>query len=238
MILLGQLYEGYPEYYFFYEYIEYWNNLGIISIFAAGNQGPGCGSIGYPGGYDNVIDVGSVNAIATLSFWSSIGPVLSTKPLTNASVAVGWCSTKSVGNNIKSCALIKPALVAPGELVTSAGITSDTDLIDLSGTEIATPHVTGVVALMICANPKVRWNYKLAYELLTGTTDTSRIDLLGDRQNSNPVVYTNERCNVMASGICNTYPNNLYGYGIVNACKAVAASKMLTSTAGSNFGWK
>ncbi len=231
------IYEGY-SYYMFYDYIEYWNLLGIISTFYAGDKGPGCSTIGYPGGYDNVIDVGATNENATLAFISSVGPVLSTKPLTQDKIAVGFCSSKTHGKYNLTCTLIKPTVVAPGINIRSAGITNDSDFQLLSGTGMATSHVTGVVALMICANPTVRWSFKLAYEILTATTDTSRIDLLGERQNKNipRVVYTNERCNVMASNICNTYPNNMYGYGLVNACRAVAAAKqLLTST---NFGWK
>lgn len=214
-------------YYLFYEYVEYWNLLGIISIFPSGNTGPGCSKIGYPAGYDIVIDVGATDEFSRLLDLSSNGPVLSTKPLTNSSIAVGYCSPKSCGNNNKTCVLIKPTIAAPGYYIRGAGIRNNTDFAYLSGTDIATPHVSGVVALMICANPNIKWNYTLAYEILTTTTDTSRIDILGERQSKNigTLYQSNLRCNMMMSNICNTYPNNLYGYGMVNACKAVAASK-------------
>lgn len=155
-------------------------------------MGPSCSTAGYPGGNDNVISVGSTDENVTASYFSSNGPALSTKSLTNKSVVVGTCSSKFCGNN-KTCALIKPNLVAPGELIRSAWNVNDTAFISYSGTDFATPQVSGLVTLLICANRKVSWNYTMAFETLTKTTDTSRIDLLCERQNKGNSLASKQR---------------------------------------------
>lgn len=218
------------HYYFFYEYVEHWNSVGITTIFTSGNNGQGCTTIGYPGAYQNVIDVGAVDGNVTLAYFSSVGPAMTTKPLRKDDTAVAICSLTSCGFNNKTCLLIKPTVVTPGMDIQSAWNTSDTAFILKSGTSIAAPHVAGVVALMLCAkNKRVEWNHRKSYDILTTTTDTSRIDLMGDRQNKNDAVHKNANlmCNVMLSNICNSYPNNMYGFGLVNACRAVRAVKNL-----------
>lgn len=225
---LDELGEGF---YSFYDYVNQWNSLRIISIIAAGNEGPECNTIGRQASYDNTFSVGAVDVNVVLAGSSSIGPAVSTKPFTDDSISVGTCSTTSCGNQNQTCALIKPTVVAPGVLINSSVSLNDTAYEIINGTSMAAPHVVGVVALMICANPTLKWNHKKSYEILTTTTDTSRIDLLGERNNKNNALHTyrNTMCNVMLSDICNTYPNNMYGFGLVDACKAVRKSKMSKS---------
>lgn len=146
-------------------YVKLWNSLGIITTFAAGNDGPDCFTTGYPGAYDNVITVG-INS--TLSYFSGAGPTLivSTRPLTKESIAVRTCSSTNCGNQNKACSRIKPTLVARGENIRGVWKTSDSKYENISGTSMATPYVTGVVALMICATLKAKWNYTVAYDIL------------------------------------------------------------------------
>ena len=66
-------------------------------------------------------------------------------------------------------------LFAPGVGVTSAGISSDTATAMMSGTSMATPHVTGVAALYLETAPKAS-PYDVAYSLLANTTGDKVID--------------------------------------------------------------
>lgn len=101
---------------------------------------------------------------------------------------------------------IKPELVAPGDFIQSAR--SSTRAIDIqclllccdtyvsfSGTSMAAPHVTGVVALMLQKNPDLSFN-DIRTHLINHTQTTEEMGLL---------------------------PNNLWGYGIVDAEATVAA---------------
>ena len=70
----------------------------------------------------------------------------------------------------------------------------------LSGTSMASPHINGAIALILQAKPQLAGNVD-AIETLINTTAWHR---------------NSSECS--SSG---TYPNNLYGYGLVNAEKAV-----------------
>lgn len=118
-----------------------WVKLNMVPVFAAGNEGPGASSVGTPGGYPEVIAVGAVDSSNTVASFSSRGPVTWKLGL--------W---KSNFFKIKK-EFVKPDVMAPGVSVYSSlpGPTWDS----WDGTSMATPHVTGVVALMLQANPKL-----------------------------------------------------------------------------------
>lgn len=119
---------------------------GIISVFAFGNSGPG---------------IATYNAFAVMPW--VIGVAAGTKE-----GELAWFSSRGIPGHI----FIKPTITAPGVDIVSArsstiGITAtDTNInpVDpnwtarytmLSGTSMATPHVSGVIALMLSVNPKL-----------------------------------------------------------------------------------
>ena len=118
-------------------------NLGVVAVIAAGNSGPFPESIGSPGTARNAITVGAIDKNNNIAEFSSRGPVL-------------WD-----GNYI-----IKPDIVAPGVDICAAQYDEwyegnrecDPELerhIAISGTSMATPHVAGMAALIMQANPNL-----------------------------------------------------------------------------------
>ena len=136
---------------------------GIVPIFSAGNNGPYSYSINAPGSFPEAIAVGATDADNVLAHFSSRGP----SP---------WGE-------------IKPEVVAPGVKVRSSVPGGGYSL--KSGTSMAAPHVTGIVALMLQANPAL--SIAQIEQALTGTAVP-----LGSPQ-----------------------PNNEYGWGLVDAYNAV-----------------
>jgi subtilisin family serine protease len=115
---------------------------GIFMVVAAGNSGPGCGTItDPPAPYDDVFTVGAVDRGGAVSGFSSRGPTPDGRT--------------------------KPDLLAPGEDIVSAlpGMTYGS----YAGTSMATPHVAGVVALMWSANPNLIGDIDTTARLLRET---------------------------------------------------------------------
>ncbi|MCB0018260.1 MAG: S8 family serine peptidase, partial [Anaerolineales bacterium] len=140
---------------------------GILAPMAAGNSGPLPETINSPASYPDSIAVGASDPFGNLAYFSSIGP----SPLTAA---------------------FKPSLVAPGANVLSAlpgGLYAYAN-----GTSMATPHVSGALALLRSAAPDL--SAISATQQLTATTATIGSDPL---------------------------PNHLFGWGELNALKLVRA---------------
>ena len=98
---------------------------------------------------------------------------------------------------------IKPDVVAPGVGVRSARSLAPNSYGFLSGTSMAAPHVAGVVALLWSAAPELR-----------GEVETTEMLL---RQTARPLTDSQTCAGVPGSA----WPNNTYGYGLVDALAAV-----------------
>jgi subtilisin family serine protease len=142
-----------------------WIDAGIMPAFSNGNSGPAAGSVGSPGAYPFLIGVGAINAGTanlTIAGFSSRGP---------------------------SCygGVLKPDVVAPGVNVRSSipgGLYGPNQ-----GTSMAAPHVSGVMALILSANPSL--TYSDVTGILTRTT--------------------------FFHATWGSRPNNNYGWGLVKA---------------------
>ncbi|WLD93271.1 carboxypeptidase regulatory-like domain-containing protein [Alkalihalobacillus sp. AL-G] len=161
----------------FYEDVEAWVAAGIFPNFAAGNDGPGSQTIGAPGSFPQSFAVGATDIYDQVASFSSRGPVF-------------WEDEN--GNQIR---LFKPDVSAPGHQIYSAWPVDlgEGKYVTISGTSMATPHVTGAIALLEQANPDL--TVEEVKNLLKSTT---RVE---------PHM--------------GSVPNDLYGRGIVNIYQAV-----------------
>ncbi len=124
----------------FFSVCERLRKLGVLPVFAAGNDGPEYGSSDTPGNYPTVVGVGAIDAAGVVPPFSSRGDAPAELPWIDPShwLYGGWN-------------LHKPDLVAPGVDIRSC--VPGGGFRRLSGTSMATPHVAGVAALMIQRNP-------------------------------------------------------------------------------------
>ncbi len=126
--------------------IQAWIYGGIVPIFAAGNSG--ANPNGFPGGLPEALAVGAIDTDDTVAEFSSRGPNL-------------W----KIGDVVLS--ILKPDISAPGVKVTSAF--PGNKFATWAGTSMATPHVSGTVALMLQANPKL--TYAAIKDILMKSSD-------------------------------------------------------------------
>lgn len=172
--IISNSWSGAPGDTFYQQIVQAWVAAGIFPVFANGNAGPACGTVGSPGDYPETYGVGAYDSANVIASFSSRG-----------------ASTFGV---------IKPNISAPGVNVRSA--VRGNGYAALSGTSMATPHVTGTVALMWAAAPTLVDDINTTRQLM----DLTAIDV-ADRscRGSN----TN---------------NNVYGQGRLDALTAVALS--------------
>lgn len=188
---------------------------GIFVVVSAGNEGPECGTIAAPPAiYEQSLTVGAVDATNNVADFSSAGPVL-----------------------VDGSGRIKPELLAPGVDVLSAWPGDSYNVV--SGTSMAGPHVVGVVALLWSANPLLRGDIERTRKILEETAHPFEGDLEGSAplaENSvsdqitgagEPLAQmlglaTDSSC--LAHTDLSVIPNNVAGYGIVDAYAAVQAA--------------
>jgi len=115
-------------------------------------------------------------------------------------------------SNYYNPALLKPNISAPGVSVRSAYNTSDGSYSTLSGTSMAAPHVTGVVALLWSARPA----------LVRNIAETKVI--LQNSANHAVTVSPAQTCGGTSSS---QIPNNSFGYGHVDALAAVTTARSM-----------
>jgi len=112
---------------FYTEAVDRWVQMGIMPVFAAGNDGPSCGTIGSPADYPTTYAVAAYDSAGAIADFSSRGSTSSSP--------------------------IKPDIAAPGVAVRSSLPGSRYE--SYSGTSMATPHVAGAVALLWSAAPSL-----------------------------------------------------------------------------------
>ena len=110
--------------------VKTWKNIGIIPVFAAGNNGPRPQTIVKPAAFEESITIGSTDNNDKIARFSSQGPGV-------------YFGSKAE----------KPDLTAPGVAVYSSDLYGKYKY--RSGTSMATPHVAGIIAIMLEANPNL-----------------------------------------------------------------------------------
>ncbi|MDP3792636.1 MAG: S8 family peptidase [bacterium] len=104
--------------------ISYAVSKNVLVVAAAGNDGPDVGSIDYPGANPDVVAVGAFDVNIDVAEWSSRG--------INSTTTLNIIEEGDI------------EFVAPGVIIESTW--KDGGYVILSGTSMATPHVTGLAA--------------------------------------------------------------------------------------------
>lgn len=152
---------------------------GILVVASAGNSGPGCSSVSDPPAvYSDAFTVGAHSSSNAIAGISSRGPVA-----------------------VDGSGRLKPDVTAPGVGVRSSlrGGGYGT----MTGTSMAGPHVAGVAALVMSANPALKGNPAAVEAIL--------------RASAVPTVSALDCGNFVGAQV----PNAVFGYGRVDALAAV-----------------
>jgi subtilisin family serine protease len=143
-----------------YQPVQAWIAAGIFPQFASGDLGSACGAAGNPGSLPESYAAGAFDINDNIASFSSRGPS-------------AWGSD-----------IIKPNLAAPGVNVRSSvpggGYSS------FNGTSMASPHVSGVVALMWSAAIAIERDIEATKDLLdVSAEDTESLTCGGMPENHN-----------------------------------------------------
>ena len=155
---------------------------GIMMVVAAGNSGSACSTVSDPPSfYAASYTVGALNTgTDTIAGFSSRGPVTAD------------------GSN-----RIKPDITAPGTGTRSCSNSGDSAYTTASGTSMATPHISGAMALLWSAIPSLRHQI----------TDSR------DALNNSAVFISSTQCGTAGP------PNNVYGWGRIDIFAAVGTPR-------------
>ncbi len=196
---------------------------GTVYVWAAGNGAAGSATCAacvdnsnYDGqaNYRGVMAVGAVNDQGTLASYSEQG----------ANVWVSapggeFCTSHTITTTDRKGGL--------GHNTNGAGDYANTNYTKcMNGTSSATPMVSGVVALMLAANPNLTWR-----DVRIILAQTARANDLGVCSNaSNPCNATDTGW-ILNGGSPQYYFNHNYGFGVVDAAAAVTAALGWTNVA-------
>src|SRR5258707_1843940 len=151
---------------------------GIMMVVAAGNSGSACSTVSDPPSfYAASYTAGALQTgTDTIAGFSSRGPVTA-----------------------DGSGRIKPDICAPGTSTRSASNAADNVYTTASGTSMATPHISGAMALLWSAIPGLR----------------HQITASRDALNSHAVFISSTQCGAAGP------PNNVYGWGRIDIAAAV-----------------
>lgn len=155
-------------------------NAGCVIVVSAGNAGSSCGSVNDPAAiFSGSFSVGATNNVDAIAGFSSRGPV-----------------------TVDGSNRLKPDISAPGVSIRSC-ITGNNAFASWNGTSMAGPHVAGLVALLISANPEL----------------AGEVDKIEDIIEQTAVNFTSaQNC---GSVLGTSIPNNTFGYGRIDALATV-----------------
>jgi len=155
---------------------------GIVVVVSAGNYGSNCSTVKEPPGiYDASFSVGATDINDDIASFSSRGLV-----------------------TVDGSNRLKPDVSAPGVGIYSSYPTNS--YTTFSGTSMAGPHVAGLVALLISAEPTLGGQAVTIGELI--------------KQSAQPLTTTQNCGSVPGSQV----PNNTFGFGRIDACTALQAA--------------
>lgn len=154
---------------------------GIVTVHSAGNDGSGCETVETPSAiYAESFSVGATDSTDDIAYFSSRGPV-----------------------TVDGSNRLKPDISAPGVNIRSS--TSDGGYGSKDGTSMAGPHVAGLVALVISAEPA-----------LAGNVDGVETVI----EQSALALTTTQGC---GGDTGDAVPNNVFGWGRIDALGAINA---------------
>lgn len=179
-------------------------DAGIVVVVAAGNYGrlnevgnQGYGTITSPGNTPAVITVGAMNTLGTLSraddvmaTYSSKGPAILDYVLKPDLVAPGNRVLSTIGDGTLPDR--HPELVQSNGRTLLGAIRGQSDYMQLSGTSMAAPVVSGAVALLLQQNPRLSPDSVKARLMKTATKNFPNITTIYDPATGQTFVIQND----------------------------------------------